>query len=263
MAKVAAQSKAKGKTMGNKRGWKLSLMIAMSAAAGLCAPAAAGAAAPTTHRVVYFSDHSLGSGETVSVSALPAEARAQLTRRSTKPSIATPRGYKLRRGGLKTSYIYQSADVWAIEASCGSDGCKPIQQVKLYLKETAIGNTSKRWTLTLYASYWSGPSSFGLRYYYECGVNIAHSEDKTCSSWRNDHADGSASGAAHNGTALNQGFGTTNNVTKFPMVRFDVKFADGSSAVGDDGHTGEKFRGWDVCVRARTTKMCTKTGTGD
>jgi hypothetical protein len=249
--------------MGNKRGWKLGAVIAVSAAAGVSAPAAAGAvAAPTTHQVVYFSDHSLSSTETVPASALPAEARAQLTGTSTAPNIATPRGYKLRKGGLKSSYIYQSANVWAIDASCGADGCEPIQQVKLYLKETAIGNTSKRWTLTLYASHWSGPSSFGLRYYYECGVNIAHSEDKTCSSWRNDHADGSASGGARNGSILNHGFGTTNNVTKFPMVRFDVKFANGSSAVGDDGHTGEKFRGWDVCVRARTTKMCTKTGTG-
>src|SRR5262249_47307078 len=143
----------------------------------------------------------------------------------------------------KSAYIYQSANVWAIEARCGARSCEPVQQVKLSLKETAVGNTSKRWTSTLYASRWSGRSAFGLRYYYECGVNVAGGEDKTCSSWRDDRADGAASGSARNGTVLNHGFGATNNVTKFPMVRFDVRFADGSSAVGDDGRTGEKFRG--------------------
>ncbi|MFJ6213340.1 hypothetical protein ACIQGZ_08430 [Streptomyces sp. NPDC092296] len=224
--------------------------------------AATSAAPPKTQQVAYFADRPLSPAKAVPASVLPAEARAQLAGKSVTPNIATPRGYRLREGGLKTAYIYQSAYVWAIEASCGANGCKPVQQVKLHLKENAVGKTSKRWTLTLYAGPWSGPSSFSLRYYYECGVNISKSQDKTCSSWRHDHADGSASSAAHNGTTLNHGFGSTNNVTKFPLVRFDVRFANGSSAVGDDGHTGEKFRGWDVCVRARTTRMCPKTGTG-
>jgi len=230
-------------------------------------PAGAAASTPsateTTRRVMYFSDHPLSTTTAIPASTLPAEARAQLAEATATPAIATPRGYKLRKGGLKNSYLYQSANVWAIEASCDFFECKVVQQVKLYLKETAFGRASKRWKLELFASHWSGPSSFDLRYYYECGVNIAHAEDKTCSSWKDDGADGSDAGAAHNGTALNYGFGSTPNVTKFPMVRFDVKFADGSSAVGDDGHTGEKFRGWDVCVKARSTTMCSRTGTGD
>ncbi|WP_433890550.1 hypothetical protein [Streptomyces sp. CA-111067] len=223
----------------------------------------AGADVSTARQVSYLAYQPLSTGGTVPAASLPAEARAQLAGGSVTPEIATPRGYKLRKGALKSSYIYQSANVWAVEASCGSNGCKPVQQVKLYLKETAVGKSSKRWTLTLYASHWSGPAAFSLRYYYECGVNIAGATDKTCASWRSDHADVSAAGAAHNGTVLNHGFGTSTNVTKFPMVRFDVKFADGSSAIGDDGHTGEKFRGWDVCVRATTTKMCGKTGDGN
>lgn len=250
-----------------RRQFAAGLAVVAGAAALVGAPAGAtafGAPRPSaTHRVTYLSYRPLGAGKAVPAASLPAEARAQLAGRPVTPHIATPRGYKLREGGLKTGYVYQSANVWAIEASCGAHGCEPVQQVKLYLKETAVGRTSKRWTLTLHASRWSGPAAFGLRYYYECGVNIPKAEDKTCASRRADHADGSASGAARDGTVLNHGFGTSDNVTKFPMVRFDVRFADGSSAIGDDGRTGEKFRGWDVCVRARTTKMCPKTGTGD
>lgn len=47
------------------------------------------------------------------------------------------------------------------------------------------------------------------------------------------------------------------------MVNFKVRFADGSTARGDDGTEGEKFRGWDVCVRDGDTRLCATTGKGD
>ena len=46
------------------------------------------------------------------------------------------------------------------------------------------------------------------------------------------------------------------------MVNFTIGFADGSFARGDDGQRGEKFRGWDVCVTASSTKPCSTTGDG-
>lgn len=194
-------------------------------------------------------------------SALPRVAEEQLNG-TLKAQTNTPGGYRLRRGNRRTDYTYASAYVWAIEARCGSGGCTPIQQVRLQLIESLQGATSKRWTNTTGSALWSGPSYYVLRYYYQCGVNIKGARDKTCSTWRHDGADGSSSGGAHNGYKINRTFGSTNNVTKFPMVNLQVTFADGSHAIGDDGHAGEKFRGWDACVKARSTKLCKTTGQG-
>lgn len=57
-------------------------------------------------------------------------------------------------------------------------------------------------------------------------------------------------------------FGRSPNVKKFPMFKIDVKFADGTRARGDDGQEGEKFRGWDVYVKAKSTRLCSTTGKG-
>ncbi|MGW0832735.1 hypothetical protein [Streptomyces prunicolor] len=34
------------------------------------------------------------------------------------------------------------------------------------------------------------------------------------------------------------------------------------SRLGKSGKSGEKFRGWDVCVTNTTTKLCHSTGDG-
>jgi hypothetical protein len=46
------------------------------------------------------------------------------------------------------------------------------------------------------------------------------------------------------------------------MVNFHVLWASGVQAIGDDGQPGEKFRGWDACVKATSSTMCPTTGTG-
>ncbi|MER6128270.1 hypothetical protein ABT173_38010 [Streptomyces sp. NPDC001795] len=244
----------------------MAVALATVSAIALATPAQAGAAqpsAPTTRTVGYFSDKPLPTGKSTAVSGLPASARAQLAGRGgASPQTDTPRGYKLRKGRLVTDYIYKSADVWAIEARCDSDGCHPVQQIKLALKEYARGRTSRKWELTFYGSHWSGPSHFSMEYYYQCGVNISGATDKTCSSWRRDGAQGSSSGVAVNEQQIVRDFGNTNVVTKFPMINLMVEFNDGSWAIGDDGKRGEKFRGWDVCVTRTTTKMCHSTGDG-
>ncbi|MCX4749120.1 hypothetical protein OG455_27030 [Kitasatospora sp. NBC_01287] len=195
--------------------------------------------------------------------SLPAAAQQQLAPASPHPRTDTPRGYKLRQGGAATDYIYNSADVWAIDAHCDGSSCSPVQQVKLGLKEYVFGGDSRRWRLTLNSSPWSGPSGFSASYDYECGVNIPDDVDKTCATWKADGADGPTSGTAPNGTEVNHGFGRTTGVVKFPMVNLKVRFADGSTALGDDGNAGEKFRGWDVCVTAADSKLCPTTGKGD
>ncbi|WP_328901097.1 hypothetical protein OHR86_15185 [Streptomyces sp. NBC_00441] len=82
-------------------------------------------------------------------------------------------------------------------------------------------------------------------------MNIAKEKDWTCSSWRDDGADRSSDGAGRNGLMITKAFGRSPNVKKFPMFKIDVKFADGTRARGDDGQEGEKFRGWDVCVKRK------------
>jgi len=215
--------------------------------------------------ITFFSDHPLGPQERIATASLPVEVRAQLMGEVSSASAShTPIGYRLRKGNLRTDYLYVSAYVWAIEGSCNLNGCKAVQQVRLQLFESIPGKQSKRWTLTMYATPWSGPNYFALRYYYECGVNIKGARDDTCSTWRHDGADGHSGPAdAYNGYKINRSFGSTPNVTKFPMVNFFVTFRDGTHAIGDDGHDGEKFRGWDVCVKKTATKMCKTTGTGD
>jgi hypothetical protein len=227
-------------------------------------PAQAAALDSTAKTVTFYSDHSLDSSKAVQVSALPASAQAQVT--GVKPNDATPRGYVLRGGrpnGNNPDYRYDSDYIWAVEASCGFLECDVVQEVRIRLTENVVGTTSKRWNLVLQASPWQGSSAYSLSYYYECGVNIPDAIDQTCSTWRDDNADGPDSGPAYDGDTLNYSFGDTNNVTKFPMVNMMVEFADGSVALGDDGEPGEKFRGWDVCVTLSDTKLCSSTGTGN
>jgi hypothetical protein len=210
--------------------------------------------------VRFFSDKPLSASAATPLSSLPASARAQISG-TASASSSTPSGYKLRGGRENGDSIYNSAYVWAIEARCGTT-CTPVQQVKLSLKENIYGGNSKRWLLTLGATPWSGSPRFNFHQSYQCGVNIYRKDDQTCSTWKTDGADAGFSSGAKNGFQINRSFGNTANVKKFPMVNFQIEFADGSWAIGDDGHRGEKFRGWDVCVKARSTKLCGTTGEG-
>ncbi|MDT0436556.1 MULTISPECIES: hypothetical protein [unclassified Streptomyces] len=213
--------------------------------------------------VRFFAERPLAEGVSTRLSALPDWARSQLPGRSAAtPRTGTPHGYKLRRGNRSTDYVYRSADVYAIEAECGSGGCRPVQQVKVAIKEYVRGRTSKKWEITFYGSRWSGSTRFHLDYTYDCGVNIAHAPDSTCSTWRRDGAQGHGSGVAVDGQRIVKNFGSTAVVTRFPMVKLLVTFADGSRAIGDDGAAGEKFRGWDVCATRTTTRLCHRTGDG-
>ncbi|MFK0104042.1 hypothetical protein [Streptomyces sp. NPDC091217] len=111
--------------------------------------------------VGFLSDRPLPENVVTPVSGLPSSARKLLAGRSAvTPQTDTPRGYGLHKGNTPTNYIYKSADVYAIEADCDSDGCRPVQQVKLAIKEYVRGRTSKNWEITFYASRYSGPPHF-------------------------------------------------------------------------------------------------------
>ncbi|MGW2488625.1 hypothetical protein ACWCV9_15635 [Streptomyces sp. NPDC001606] len=242
----------------------LAATAAVAAVAGATGAAPAHAPAQTSQTIRFFSDRPLPANGATAVSALPASARALLTgERSVSPDTDTPRGYKLRKGNTPTPYIYKSGDVYAIEAHCDAHECHAIQQVELAIKEYVRGRTSKNWEITFYGRRYTGSADFHMEYTYECGVNIPHAKDKTCSTWRHDGAQGPAGPAvAVNKQYIVKNFGKTPVVTKFPMVKMLVEFHDGSEAIGDDGKPGEKFRGWDVCVTKTTTKLCHSTGDG-
>ncbi|MEW2131429.1 hypothetical protein [Streptomyces sp. NPDC005435] len=183
----------------------------------------------------YFSDRPLATDRVTPVAELPEAVRRLLNgeHAATRSAAPTPTGYKLRRGAKTTDYICRSSDVFAIEASCGPSECRPVQQVKLGIKEYVRGRTSKKWEITFRASPWSGSSHFAMDYRYQCGVNIKGARDETCVSRRKDAADGAASGVAVDKQKIVKAFGNTAVVTKFPMVNLLVDFADGSHATGD------------------------------
>ncbi|MEU0124406.1 hypothetical protein ABZ114_22440 [Streptomyces albidoflavus] len=221
---------------------------------------------PERESVHYFAETPLPTTASVPTESLPPQARAQLRHSAEIAHTVrtdTPRGYKLRRGSIdQKRFIYKSAEVWAIEANCTPSECRPVQQVKLRFKQNVQGGSSKRWHLTMYSQPHSGPRSFRTAWSYQCGVNPSGETDKTCSTWKTDGSDGADAGVGAHGKEIRKGFGSTGNVKKFPMFKIDVTFADGSRARGDDGNYGEKFRGWDTCVKARSTKLCTTTGKG-
>lgn len=224
--------------------------------------------APREHKVSYFSDFPLPVDREVPTSELPAHVQKWLRSASASPSTqlrtSTPLGYKLRRGGLRGDgkYIYQSADIYAIDASCGQGGCKPKQQVKLRFRENVQGRNSKRWKLTMYTQPYSGPRTFKTSYHYECGVNLSKRGTALVQAGVMMVPIDPCGGGGKNGLVVDKNFGRTPNVKKFPMFMIDVKFADGSRSRGDDGQLGQKFRGWDVCVKAKTTSLCKTTAKG-
>jgi hypothetical protein len=219
--------------------------------------------------VAYFAHEPLPTNKSTPVDALPAQARAQLAgEQPARPLVDTPRGYRLRAnpttgegGSTLSDFRYRSAFVFAIEARCGIGGCTAVQQVRLRMEERLRGGQT--WAIGMEMMLWSGPPQFFVDYFYECGVNINNAIDQTCSTWRDDGASGPEEDAAFHGLEILRSMGAFPAI-KFPMLKLDVEFADGSRAIGDDGDFGEKFRGWDVCmVQGGVERLCAETGTGD
>ena len=55
---------------------------------------------------------------------------------------------------------------------------------------------------------------------------------------------------------VNKPWGKTNNITVFPMVAM-------STQCSNDPRVTTNFRGYDTLSRARTTRLSTKSGTGN
>jgi len=214
-------------------------------------------AAPSHTDLAYFSTDPVSPSASIKLPNLPRVARV--------PSVVgeTELGFKLRDLSKQpsTSFVYNSVPVYAIHLSCQST-CVAVSQVQVSIKENVAGTTSKRWINTVYASTYSGSQPWTASYNYACAVNVPNTRDIYCPFYKADGADGSSSANFTSAYSINSTFGTTNLVTKLPMIKPGVRWSDGTIALGDDGQPGEKFRGWDVCATAGTTKLCATSGTG-
>jgi hypothetical protein len=252
----------------------IAILTAIVATTALTAAAAPAYSSPTpgvSGDVYYLTDEETPDGPHP-VSDLPASVRAQLTGNSTRKSehgpigtLAkdTPRGYKLRGNNKLSNFLYKTDWMTAKWVHCKDGVCTTKQKIKFKMHQSHGGETAKRWKLTAYYDHISGSRSFKGYFSYECGVNIPREKDKTCSTHFDDDADGpdDMNRMSHE-ESLYKKWGNKKSTKKFPMVKFDIQFANGTWGQFE-GDYGMKMRGWDTCINARgRAKLCPATGTG-
>ncbi|MBD0742656.1 hypothetical protein [Streptomyces sp. CBMA152] len=181
--------------------------------------------------------------------------------RVVEPHTDTPRGYTLQGNNKIDDYHYRSDMGVAKLDRCVNGRCNVEALVRIQMKETLFGGSSRRWAVGLFTQYWAGdPYSFSYDYY--CGVNVPNDTDWTCET-KDATADGHHSEApvyASRGTYaydLNRGFGVNESTrVKFPMVGYHISWPGYSPVVT------VKYRGWDVRNYSGTWKLAPATGTG-
>jgi hypothetical protein len=170
------------------------------------------------------------------------------------PATSTPNGFKLIHPGYRRSnYVYDSDKAYQGSYRCVDDKCTLLAEVTVQLHEYVIGGTSHTWQLTANMKEYKNPGHLTWSYFatYYCGVNVAHGNDHEC----NNGAAPSDAGMSVN-DVVNKPWGKTNSITVFPMVAMSTQFSNGPKVT-------TKFRGYDTLSRARTTKLNTKSGTGN
>lgn len=164
---------------------------------------------------------------------------------------ATPDGFKIRGGGRKTAYWYQSS-YWYHELWRTSKGTRvKIGSVRSRLNQHLNGGDSVKWKMHVEADYISG-KSYSAKYEYWCGIDVNNREDYTC-----DEVDDKAQkhfgperfAAAKVGdssvTKWHRFSGATNK-RPFPMVKVSISWPGyGVTTIG-------KMRGWDIVYSDNT-----------
>lgn len=131
-----------------------------------------------------------------------------------------------------------------------------LATIEVYYNIRLGGGSSKMWVLSAGIDVVENDANLTMNYSveYHCGVNLPRASDPTCNEYAGDGADPDTDSRVYNpGDELQKYFGYSNSVTKFPMLKFTVAWSTGITQE-------YMFRGWDVCVRARTTKFCSGTG---
>lgn len=136
------------------------------------------------------------------------------------------------------------------------EGVTTLATIEVYYNIRLGGGSSKMWVLSAGIDVVENDANLTMNYSveYHCGVNLPRASDPTCNEYAGDGADPDTDSRVYNpGDELQKYFGYSNSVTKFPMLKFTVAWSTGITQE-------YMFRGWDVCVRARTTKFCSGTG---
>ncbi len=233
---------------------RASLLIGVASVAMVSAVAVPSAeASPTTHAVQMI----------YSVSATPIPASRSLhdavaAQSDVSPAIVRPdsvaSGYTLV-GNKSTDYIYNSSKFYMDAERCTDGECVQLAQVYAQVRENVQGGSSKRWLLTENAGTVDNPGGLSWHYtaIYYCAVNVSGSADHYCGNGA------SASGTEAPmtpGEAVYKTFEKVSGNIVYPMVGITVHWSTGGSYIA-------KFREWDTCNKATTTKLCASSGTGN
>jgi len=210
---------------------------------------AAGASAAATHN-----DYRVGASSSRPLPATVKPGKVPNSTATAVPYTNTPNGFKLiHPGHRRSNYTYDSDKVYQGSYHCSGGVCRLAGEVTVQLHEHAIGGSSHTWQLTVHMKEYENPGHLSWSYFatYWCGVNVKGGNDYEC---KNGAAPSHAS-MSHN-TVVNKPWGKTNSITVFPMVQATTQFSNG---VKDT----TKFRGWDTLSRKSTTRLNTKSGTGN
>jgi hypothetical protein len=185
---------------------------------------------------------------TAAASALPGATSA------VTPATSTPNGFKLiHPGSRRSDYVYDSDKAYQGSYHCNDGKCTLLAEVAVQLHEYVIGGSSHTWQLTANMHEYKNPGHITWSYFatYYCGVNVKGGNDHECN---NGAAPSNVNMSVDD--VVNKPWGKTNNITVFPMVAMSTQFSNGPRVT-------TKFRGYDTLSRARTTKLNTKSGTGN
>lgn len=170
----------------------------------------------------------------------------------------TPDGYKLWHPGYVRpgGFLYQTDPYPFKQVRIDETGVTTLALINVTYNIYLEGGSSKQWRLSADVQTEENEGNLTSQYSveYHCGVNLPRASDPTCNEYASDGADPDTDTRVYNpGDQLYKYFGYSNSVTKFPMLKFTVAWSTGITQE-------YKFRGYDVCVRARTTRFCSGTG---
>jgi len=177
------------------------------------------------------------------------------TGQAVQPNTGTPSGYTLVEQS-KSDYIYMSKPYYMDVEFCNpSTGCAQQAEIYTQVKQNVVGGSSKNWILTQLASTIALENPAITWFYtwtYYCGINVSGGADHIC---ENGAAPSGVETGFNPGDSATKRFETINSGKDFPMVAIVVHWSTGGTGTG-------KFREWDTCNSASSTKLCSSTGTG-
>jgi hypothetical protein len=176
---------------------------------------------------------------------------AQRSAGVTPSSVAS--GFVLYNPGYRRdNYNYDSNWANIGQAYCTSS-CVVQDEWQVQFHEWVQGTNSKLWRLTMNARKVTGSDSAAFDYWYACAINVSGNPDHYCINGADPSND---TGAFNPGDYLWKYFENNNySNTEYPMIKLGAQFPH--------VYDSFRFRGFDVCTSANSTKLCASSGTGN